>query len=146
MTALPFDCSSLDSVFIWFSNELLNDVAHDSKDFFDEDTPTNLADDLLDALCRQLEVLLENSGTHHQETRLPSIMSEPFCVCETDSSNCSPRLRNQAKMERAFQETVLRGDTVVKIIVPCDLLHFHPDHIGTPAQACRILSRLVGLT
>jgi hypothetical protein len=134
MTALPFDCSSLDCVFISFSNELLNNVAqddaHDFQDFFDEDTPTNLADDLLDVLHKQVEILLENSSTDHQAARLPSIMRKLFRVYETDSSNGSPRLRNQAKMERAFQETVLRGDTVVKIIVLCDLLHFHPDCQG----------------
>jgi hypothetical protein len=135
MTTLPFDYSSLDSVFMSFSNELLNNVAqddaHDFEDFFlDEDTPTNLADDLLDVLYRQVEILLENSSTDHQATRLPSIMRKLFYVCETDSSNGSPRLRNQAKMERAFQETVLRGDTVVKIIVRCDLFYSHPDYHG----------------
>jgi hypothetical protein len=134
MAALPFDCSLLDSVFISFSDELLNNVAeddaHDFEDFFDKDTPTNLADDLLDALCKQVEILLENSSTDHQATRLPSIMRKLFCVCETDSSNGLPRLRNQAKMGRAFEETVLCGDTVVKIILRCDLLCFHPDCQG----------------
>jgi hypothetical protein len=96
MTALPFDCSSLDSVFISFSNELLNNVAqddaHDFEDFFDEDTPTNLSDDLLDVLYQQVEILLENSSTDHQATRLPWIMRKLLYVCETDSSNGSPAL------------------------------------------------------
>jgi hypothetical protein len=128
LTASPIDCSSIRNVTFSFSNLLLkasaSDNAHDCDDFFDE-TGAILDPQLLSVINDQVQQLLDLCDG--QPARIPSIMNK-FChkFCSHDAGQTVP-LCTQSHIEQAFKETLRRNETVVKIIVMCDSLHFHPD-------------------
>jgi hypothetical protein len=125
------DYSSIKNVSFSFSNLLLNatasDYAHDYDDFFDE-SGVVLDPDLLDIINAEVSKLLHLCDG--QPARIPSIMNKFYYKFFSQDAGQTIRLRTQSNIEQAFQETLRRNETVVKIIVMCESLHFHPGFNG----------------
>jgi hypothetical protein len=98
------DFSSIKSVFISFSNELLNasasDSAHNFDDFFEANGDT-LKSNLLSIISAQVQKILQLC--EGDSARIPSIMSNFFYKCYSVDSDGTFRLRNQASLEKAFE-------------------------------------------
>jgi hypothetical protein len=122
-TSTLTDYSTIQSVFISFSNELLNasasDSAHDFDDFFDS-TGVILDANLLSVIETQVHQILDIC--EGQPARIPSLINKLYCKCYSTDSDGTLRLRNQSSVEKAFQEAVRRNETVIKIIVMTDSL------------------------
>lgn len=131
-TTTTMDFSTITAVHISFSNPLLNTFAcgivPSYDDFFSDDDPSALAEDLMFVLALQvLEVLDVCAG---DPARVPALLNKCAYKYHHFETDAARNLRTQADIVECFTSVVRNQQTIVKITVMTNALLFHPDFNG----------------
>jgi hypothetical protein len=131
-SALSFDYSSIDKVYIQFSNPILKSYASDQvinlSPFFVDNSRQVLAPNLLDVITEQTIAILDaNCQATTMHDRIPALVDKcPFSWYSTKDQRAY-RLRSQNLIVDAFQKAVqdkVATTTIVTIRVLTEALHF----------------------